>query len=60
VAFVTLQRPPPDIFTLPKHLEVFSKIKTSASGACILEEIAAKNPAAPPPMMAILVKDGGF
>ena len=30
------------------------------SGFCILAEMAAKKPAAPPPMMAILVKEFGI
>ena len=52
-AFVTLQRPPPEIFTFPKNLEVFSKTRTCACGKCFFAEMAAKNPAAPPPKMTI-------
>jgi hypothetical protein len=48
-----LHRPPPDIFTLPRNLLVFSKMQTWASGEWILAEMAAKKPAAPPPMIVI-------
>ena len=53
VAFVTLHRPPPEIFTLPRNLLVFSKMQTSAAGKWDLAEMAEKKPAAPPPMMVI-------
>ena len=50
---MTLQRPPPEIFTFPKNLEVFSNTRTCACGKCFFAEMAAKNPAAPPPKMTI-------
>ena len=50
---MTLQRPPPEIFTLPKNLDVFSNTRTFACGKCFFAEMAAKNPAAPPPKMTI-------
>ena len=53
VALVTLHRPPPDIFTLPRNLLVFSRMHTWASGKWDLADRAAKKPAAPPPMMVI-------
>ena len=50
---MTLQRPPPEIFTFPKNLDVFSNTRTCACGKYFFAEMAAKNPAAPPPKMTI-------
>jgi hypothetical protein len=49
---VTLHLPPPEIFTLDKTFELFSKITTSTSGKCVLTLSAEKKPAAPPPITA--------
>ena len=48
--WVTLHLPPPETLTLESNLGVFSKIVTSIPGP--LEWIAAKYPAAPPPITA--------
>ena len=46
---MTLQRPPPEIFTLPSVWLLFSRITTRAPGQASAQAMAAKNPAAPPP-----------
>ena len=48
-AWVTLQRPPPDILTLPRTWAVFSTMSTRAPGCASALVMAAKKPAAPPP-----------
>lgn len=67
VSCKTLQRPPPDIFTLLKVLLVASKTITSACLIVVGEEeeeaysaaeIAANIPEAPPPITAILFGNG--
>jgi hypothetical protein len=54
-AFVTLQRPPPDILTFDKTLSDFSNRITSDFGSDDCAVMAAINPAAPPPITAILI-----
>jgi hypothetical protein len=49
---VTLHRPPPETFTLDNSLSDFSKMVTDRAGFCDLQAIAAKKPAAPPPIIA--------
>jgi hypothetical protein len=46
-----LHRPPPEIRTLESNLSLFSKIEISKSGYLIARLIAAKKPAAPPPII---------
>ena len=46
---MTLQRPPPEILTLPRVLEVFSRMRMRLPGCVSPAVMAAKNPAAPPP-----------
>jgi len=53
---VTLQRPPPEIRTLVRNSEPRSKRETSFSGSARAHAIAAKNPAAPPPTIAICTR----
>ena len=48
-----LQRPPPDTFTFDKSLCVFSKIEILQAGSFFARFIAAKKPAAPPPIITI-------
>src|SRR5438874_1471364 len=55
-ACVTLQRPPPEIRTLVRNSEPRSKMEISFSGLARAQAIAAKNPAAPPPTIAICTK----
>jgi hypothetical protein len=45
-----LHRPPPETRTFESNLLVFSSIFTSNAGFKSLQLIAAKNPAAPPPI----------
>jgi len=53
---VTLQRPPPEIRTFVRNSDPRSKMEISFSGLARAQAIAAKNPAAPPPMIAICTR----
>jgi hypothetical protein len=55
-AFVTLHLPPPEILTFERILDDFSSIETCEFGKWVRHEIAAKKPAAPPPITAILIE----
>src|SRR5271154_6435512 len=55
-ACVTLQRPPPEIFTLERNREVFSRTRISALRRISAQAVAAKNPAAPPPPITMRSK----
>ena len=52
---VTLQRPPPVISTFASTFCARSKIVTLLAGSVFCAVIAAMNPAAPPPMIAIFI-----
>ena len=53
---VTLQRPPPVISTLANTFCARSKIVTLLEGFVLRAMMAAINPAAPPPMIAISIR----
>jgi len=52
---VTLHLPPPDTFTLESNFCDFSRMVTCALGWFSFAAIAAKNPAAPPPIIAMVI-----
>ena len=52
---VQLQRPPPDTSTLASTFFDFSKMVTSQEGFISFRLIARKNPAAPPPIIAVFI-----
>jgi hypothetical protein len=57
-AWVTLQRPPPEMITFPSVWLARSRINTFNCGFNSAQRMAAKNPAGPPPVMTTSQCDG--